>query len=148
MRIAAIAALGAMVMGTAAYAADADDVIMYRKGLMEAVGAHASALGAIAQGKLPYDKAFLAHADLLAGTAALAVEAFKENTHGQGKEKTTAKEGVWTDWAKFEQGLHDLEDRANEVASLAASGGVATASPALGGLFKTCKGCHENFRTK
>jgi cytochrome c556 len=151
MRILAAAAVALTVAGTSvgtAWAADPDVIISYRKGLMEAIGAHAQALGNISQGKLPYDKTFLAHARMLAAAATLAPQAFEENTHGQGKEKTTAKEAVWTDWAKFERGLQDMRDRAKEVASVAASGGAAAAGPALGELFKTCKSCHDDFRTK
>lgn len=148
MKIAAMMAMVVALTGTAAWAADPDEVIIYRKSLMSAVGAHTHSLGQISQGKLPYDQAFLTHARLLADTAALTVQAFKENTAGKGKEKTTMKPEAWAEWAKFEAGLKAMEARAQDIVKVASNGGAAAAGPALGELFKTCKGCHDAYRTK
>src|SRR5690606_24029758 len=83
-----------MTAGVAA-AADPDDVINYRKQVMEVVGANTTALGLIAQGKVPHEESFLAHAEMLAQAATLTKAAFRENTAGKGREKTTAKPDVW-----------------------------------------------------
>lgn len=141
--------LGASIMTAAtAYAAAPDDAILYRQDVMQTIGANAHAMNLIAEGQIPYSAAFATHANLVASAATLAVDAFRQNTHGQGKERTTAKAEVWKDWAKFEEGLKLLEERAKTVATLAASGGAAAAKDALGDLFKTCKGCHDDYRTK
>lgn len=131
-----------------ASAAEPDDVIVYRKQVMESVGANTTAMGLIAQGKVPHDGAFLAHAEMLAKSATLAREAFRENTAGKGREKTTAKPEVWKDWAKFEKGLVALEAKSAEVLKLASNGGVRAAGAELPALFRTCKSCHDDYRTK
>jgi len=141
--------LGASIMTAAtAYAAAPDDAILYRQDVMHTIGANAHAMYLISEGKLSHDAAFATHASVLAAAATLTVDAFKQNTDGQGKEKTTAKGDVWKDWAKFEQGLALLEERAKTVSNLAASGGLAAAKGALGELMKTCKSCHDDYRSK
>ena len=141
--------LGASIMTAAtAFAAAPDDAILYRQDVMHTIGANAHAMSLIAEGQIPYSSAFATHASVLASAATLTVDAFRQNTTGQGKEKTTAKGEVWKDWAKFEEGLRLMAERAKTVSTLAASGGAAAAKGALSELFKTCKGCHDDYRTK
>jgi len=131
-----------------ATAAEPDDVINYRKQVMEAVGANTTALGLIVQGKVPHEDSFLAHAEMLAKASSLSKAAFRENTAGKGREKTTAKAEIWKDWAKFEKGLDTLEAQTAELVKLASEGGVKAAAPKLREIFGTCKSCHDDFRTK
>lgn len=148
-KVLALAACAAIaVTSGVATAAEPDDLIVYRKQVMEAVGANTTAMGLIAQGKVPHEDAFLAHAEMLAKSATLAKNAFRENTAGKGKEKTTAKADVWKDWAKFEKGLEALEAKSAELLTLASNGGVKAAAAQLPALFRNCKGCHDDYRTK
>lgn len=125
-----------------AQAAD-KDVIDYRQNLMKSLGAHASALGAIAQNKVPYGDNLALHADAIAAASEAALLAFKQNLPGEGKGKAGAN--IWENWEDFEGRFQALAASARDVAAAARSGGMAEAGPKMGGLF-TCKSCHDIYR--
>lgn len=132
-----------------AMAVNADDAIKYREAIMEIIGSNMTAMVQIAKGEVKApDTTFSAHADMLATAGELSYDAFKQNTHGQGKEKTTAKENVWTEWDKFKEGLDKMNDAAMVVANYAAEGNMGLAKGAIGDLGKACKACHDDFREK
>jgi cytochrome c556 len=55
-----------------------------------------------------------------------------------------AKEEIWSNWKKFEEGVKQLETTAAALAEAAkGKGDVPTASKAL---FGACKSCHDQFR--
>ncbi len=138
------AALAAMVfsLGLTSAQAEDKDVIDYRQNLMKSLGAHAGALGAIAQNKVPYADNLAFHADAIAAAAEAAPLAFKQELVGG-----TAAAAVWEDWDDFEGRFIALAAAAKEVAAAARSGGMAEAGPKMGGMF-ICKACHDNFRTE
>lgn len=125
-----------------AQAAD-KDIIDYRQNLMKSLGAHAGALGAIAQNKVPYGDNLALHADAIAAASEAALLGFKENVPGS--EKGTAGANIWENWDDFEARFIAIAASAREVAAAARSGGMAEAGPKMGGLF-TCKACHDIYR--
>ena len=132
-----------------AMAGNPDDAIKYREAIMEIIGSNMTAMVQIAKGEVKAPvTTFSTHANMLAMAGKLSYAAFKQNTHGQGKEKTTAKENVWTDWDKFKEGLDDMNDMALRVANYAADGNMDLAKGAIGDLGKACKACHDDFRQK
>lgn len=148
MHKAAALVIFSLILGVTGAAAGPDDHILYRQQIMQAKGAAATAMGMIAEGKVPHEKHFLTHATTLVEVLALAPSAFRENTDGQGREKTTAKANIWSNWADFEKRFQELEDKANDILTLASTGGVASATGELPALFRSCKGCHDEYRTK
>ena len=134
--------------GVALAADDPDSAIQYRKSIMGTVGANMKGSALIIQGKVSFPANLVGHAHAIAEAAKLAPAAFKQNTDGQGSEKTTSTGDVWSDWAKFESGLKKLEEEAAKLAQVAESGDMAAAGAQLGALGKTCKACHDDFRDK
>lgn len=125
-----------------------DAAIQYRQAVMKAVGGNTKGLAMIVKGEVPFTDNLANHARGLANASQLAGSAFKQNTHGQGSEKTTAKENIWTEWSKFEAGLKKLQEASAKLAELAEAGDAKGAAEQLGAVGKTCKGCHDDFRTK
>lgn len=138
---AALAAVIFTIGFSAAQAAD-KDVIDYRQNLMKSLGAHAGALGAIAQNKVPYGDNLAYHADAIAAAAEAAQLAFEQNLPGG-----TSAANIWEDWEDFQGRFASLADAARDVAAAARSGGMAEAGPKMGGLF-ICKSCHDKYRTE
>lgn len=139
---AAVFSFGLSTAGVSTAQAADKDVIDYRQNLMKSLGAHASALGAIAQNKVPYGDNLALHAEAIAAAAEAAPLAFKQNLPGG-----TAAANIWEDWGDFEERFMALAKSARDVAAAARSGGMAEAGPKMGGLF-TCKGCHDIYRTE
>jgi len=136
----------AAALGTAALAApEADDAVVYRKGVMGSVGGHMTAMAMIMQGKVEQKDAFGAHARGLSLSASTALAAFKQNTFEQGFEQTTVKgDGIWANWAGFEKRMGALTEAADAMAA-AAEAGTANFDN-LKALGAACKGCHDDFR--
>lgn len=138
---AAIAAI-TLSLGVSSVQAADKDVIDYRQNLMKSLGAHAAALGAIAQNKVPYGDNLAYHADGIAAAADAALLAFDQELPGG-----TAAANIWENKDDFNERFGALSAAAKEVAAAARSGGMAEAGPKMGGLF-TCKSCHDIYRTE
>lgn len=138
------AALTVCIAGPAL--ADADAAIKYRKNAMKAIGSQMGSIVAILKGEVDNKDALGEHAALMgaATSMTITVPAFKTNTDGQGSEKTTATADIWNDWAKFEEGLADME-KAGKAMAMAGADATFEEVKALGAA---CKACHDNFRNK
>ena len=138
----AVAAILLSLGFSSVQAAEDKDVINYRQNLMKSLGAHAGALGAIAQNKVPYGANIALHADAIGAAADAALLAFKQDLPGG-----ASAANIWTDWDDFEGRFMALSATAKDVAAAARSGGMAEAGPKMRGLF-ICKACHDKFRTE
>lgn len=138
------AALAACIAGPAL--ADADAAIKYRQDAMQTIGAQMGSIVAILKGEVDNKAALANHAAIMgeATSTAITIPAFKTNTDGEGSVKTTATGKVWSDWAKFEEGLMELEKAGQ---AMAAAGADATFEE-VKALGAACKSCHDNFRDK
>lgn len=129
----------------------ADDAIKYRKNIMSSVGGHTKALVAILKEQVPHKDALKLHANglAIATNSSLIENAFKENTHGKGSEKTTSTSKIWEEWSDYTDTIKRLEKATSEIQSLAAKGELVSfeqLKPAL----KECGYCHRKsgFREK
>lgn len=122
-----------------------DDAVKYRKAAFTVMAAHFGRLGAMAQGRVPFDAAAAkANADIVAQMAALPFAGFVEGTAGTAK--GTPKASVWSERAKFDAGATKMRE---ETAKLAAAAGTLDGlKAAFGGAAGTCKNCHDNFRNE
>lgn len=138
------AAMAACISGTAF--ADANNDIKYRQNAMKAVGSQMGSIVAILKGEVDNKAALAEHAALMgaATSTAITIPAFKNNTDGKGDRKTTSTGAIWTDWAKFEQGLKDME----AAGKAAAAAGANISFDHVKALGATCKSCHKAFREK
>ena len=137
-------ALAACISGTAF--AGADDDIKCRQNSMKAIGSQMGSIVAILKGQVDNKAALAEHAALMgaATSTAITIPAFKANTDGKGERKTTSTGAIWKDWAKFEQGLKDLE----AAGKAAAAAGANISFENVKALGATCKSCHKAFREK
>ncbi|KAF0118854.1 MAG: cytochrome C class II [Rhodospirillaceae bacterium] len=127
---------------------EANATVHHRQKIMETVGGLMAALGCTMEKKCTLDNKDLKHAGKgLAFMAELAPASFKDKAEGATL-KHTAKPDIWNEWAKFETGLKAMGEAATKVATLAGADKRDEALAAVGELGKTCKGCHDAFRTK
>jgi cytochrome c556 len=107
--------------------------------LMEGVGKNAKAIGGALKASKPAD--MVEPANGIASVMDKFITLFPEGSSGQG---SRAKPNVWSDKKKFDELAMQLKTEATALAAAAKSGGdVKTAASAV---FKTCKGCHTDFR--
>lgn len=132
-------ALAAALATSAAVHADDQDTIDYRRHIMKSMGEQVGAIGMILQKKAPADN-FAVHVKALAGSAAMAKKAFEPKVPGG-----DSKPEVWADWADFSKRMDALTSATDELAKLAAAGGVASAGTKVQAAL-TCKACHDTYR--
>ena len=140
------ATLAGMAVAVSAQAqfAKPEDAIKYRKAGFTLTAAHFGRLGAMAQGKVPFDaKAAAESADVLAVVSKLPFTAFVD---GSDKGETRAKPEIWKESAKFKEAADKNMAEVAKLATAAKTGNLDNLKAAFGSAAPTCKACHDNFR--
>jgi len=144
-----VAALAALVaaLPAAAQFAKSEDAIEYRQAVMTVMNAHMGRLGAMVQGKVPFDaKAALGNANIVATMSMLPFSAFGPDTD-LGHD-TKARPEIWKDPAKFQAAAKEMQRQVAKLDAAAKGGNLDAIKAAFGDTAKACKDCHDNFREK
>jgi cytochrome c556 len=121
-----------------------EDAVKYRKAVMTVMGNHAGRLGAMANGRVPFDaKAAADSAALLESLSKLPWEAFVAGTD---KGETRAKPEIWTEQAKFKEGADKLQAETTKLSAAAKTGNLDSVKTAFGSVGQTCKACHDAYQ--
>ncbi|MFI4890929.1 MAG: c-type cytochrome [Steroidobacterales bacterium] len=148
-----VAALGAMALfamqsGHAAPKPTKGEMeVDYRQSLYTVLGGNFGPLGAMAEGKVPFNAAEArVRAHRVAFLAPMLKEAFPADSDGA--DHTAAKHEIWTDPDEFAKKLQTLIDRTAALATAADTGDADKIKDAIEETGKACKSCHEKFRKK
>ena len=134
----------AVAIPSQAQFAKPEDAIKYRKAGFTLMAAHFGRLGAMAQGKAPFDAKLAAeNADVLAAIDKLPFTAFVE---GSDKGETRAKPEIWKESAKFKEAADKNQAEVAKLVAAAKTGNLDNLKAAFGSAAPTCKACHDNFR--
>jgi cytochrome c556 len=122
-----------------------EDAIKYRQSAFTVMGAHVGRIGAMAQGRVPFDaKAAADNAAIVSAMARLPFTAF-----GEGTDKgmpNRAKPEIWKDAAKFKAASDKMVAEIAKLETAAKAGNLDAIKAAMGGVGGSCKGCHDDFR--
>ena len=145
-RVVLLAAVALTSVSAFAQFAKPEDAIKYRKASLSVMGTHFGRLGAMAQGKVPFDaKAAAENADIVASMAKLPWAAFVD---GSDTGDTKAKPEIWKQSAKFKEAADKLQAESTKLAAAAHSGKEDAFKAAFTATAGTCKSCHDDFRAK
>ena len=136
----------AFMLATPAQAqfAKPEDAIKYRKASLTVMAAHFGRLGAMANGRVPYDaKAAAENAEVVSALAKLPWAAFGEGTD---KGDTRAKPEIWKESAKFKEASDKMVAEMGKLNTAAKAGNLDALKAAFGPAAASCKACHDNFR--
>jgi cytochrome c556 len=123
-----------------------EDAIKYRQSVFTVMVTHFSRIGAMANGRVPFDAAAAAaNAEIVAAMSKLPYVAFIDGT-AIGTGNTRAKPEIWTDRAKFDAGAARLQEETAKLSAAAKSGNLEQLKVAFGNVGLACKGCHDVFR--
>lgn len=147
LRHAVAATLVLAALPTLALAQDPNPNVHARQAYMDVMAYNLGQIGAMAQGRRPYDAA-------VAATAAANLDAlaqvdmrpmFPQGTDSMSIDHTRALPAIWDNPDGF---VHRIEALRTATAAMRGAAGVDLASlrGAMGALGAACGGCHEDFR--
>lgn len=146
-----LAATAAAAMFTALPAAaqfqKPEDAIKYRQSVFTVMATHFGRVGAMAQGRIPFDaKAAADNMTIAAEMSKLPFVAF-----GEGTDKglpNRAKPEIWKEQAKFKAASEKMVAEMAKLDAAAKSGSLDAIKAAVGGVGGSCKACHDDFRAE
>ena len=146
--VAAVAVAAAAVsLPAAAQFQKPEDAVKYRQSAMFVMANHFGRIGAMVQGKAPYDAATaLANAEVVSTMSRLPFVGFVEGTAST--EKGKAKANIWTDHAKFEAAAKKMQDEVAKLLAAARTNNLDNLKTAFGPVGQACKACHDDFRNQ
>ena len=140
------AVIGIVISTTASAQVKPEQLVKQRQAAMTLQGKYFGPLGAMAQGKAPYDAALVArNAAFLDVIDKMPWDGFAASTKDV---KSAALPAVFTDTAKFKEAQDRLLSEVSKLVAVSKSGDEAAVKAQLGAVGKACGGCHDNFREK
>jgi cytochrome c556 len=122
-----------------------EDAVKYRTSAFTVMANHFGRIGAMANGKAPFDAAQAqASADIVVMMSKLPYTAFGEGTDKVGN--TRALPEVWSKRADFDTAAKKMQDEVVKLQAATKTGNLDQIKAAFGDAGKSCKGCHDNFR--
>jgi cytochrome c556 len=146
--VATAATLAALIsLPAAAQFQKPEDAIKYRQSALTVMANHLGRIGAMAQGRAPFDAAAAAaNAQIVVTMSKLPWVAFAEGTD-KGM-PTRAKPEIWKEQAKFKDLQGKMQGEAEKLEAAAKSGNLDSIKAAVGDIGKACKACHDDFRAE
>jgi len=121
-----------------------DDAVKYRKAAFTVMGSHFSRIGAMANGRVPFDATAAANSAAIVETmSALPWEGFLAGTD---KGDTRAKPEIWAEEVKFKEGAEKLQVETAKLSAAAKTGNLDAVKAAFGAVGQSCKACHDVYR--
>ncbi len=135
----------ATALPAAAQFAKPEDAVTYRKAAFQVMAAHFGRIGAMVNGRVPFDAAAASsNAEVVAFASKLPYAGFVEGTGAP--EKGRPKANVWTDRANFDAAARKMQDEVTKLAAVAKGGNLDQLKAAFGTTAGTCKSCHDEYR--
>lgn len=121
-----------------------EDAVKYRKAAFTVLGAHFGRIGAMANGKAPFDAKLAAeNAAVVESMSKLPFAAFGPGTDAG---ETRARPEIWSEAAKFKKAADTMQAAAVDLHAAAKTGNLDAVKTAFGAAGKSCKACHDAFR--
>ena len=121
-----------------------EDAVKYRKAAFSGMGTHFGRIGAMANGRVPFDAKMVAeNAAIVETMSKLPWAGFGEGTD---KGETRAKPEIWTEQAKFKEGADKMQAEVVKLSAAAKTGNLDNVKAAFGAVGQTCKACHDAYR--
>ena len=144
--LALAAAMFALATPASAQFAKPEDAVKYRQSALFVMAQHFGRIGAMANGRAPYDaKSAVDNAEVVAEMAKLPWAGFAANTDGLSQK---AKADIWKEQAKFKEHNEKLVGDTGRLLAAAKTNNLDNLKAAFTQTAATCKACHDNFRNQ
>ncbi|MEQ1534710.1 MAG: cytochrome c [Burkholderiaceae bacterium] len=123
-----------------------EDAVKYRQSALTVMGTHFGRIGAMVNGRAPFDaKSAQDSAHIVATLSSLPWAGFAANTESL---KSRAKPEIWKEQAKFKDASDKLVAETAKLEVAAKTGNLDTIKAAFGAVGGSCKACHDSFRAE
>lgn len=123
---------------------NAKHAVEYRQGALKVMALHFSSIGAMVNGKKPYDAAQAAFdANVVQTISALPWAGFGDETEDI---KSDARAEIWMEKDKFLEASKKLQTATAGLVDAAKTGDQAKLKVAFGQTARSCKACHDAYR--
>lgn len=137
-------ALSSMALPAMAQFQKPEDAVKYRKAAFTVMGAHFSRIGAMANGRVPFDATVAAeNAAIVQAMSKLPFGAFGPGTD---KGDTRAQPKIWSEQPRFNEAAEKMQSEVDKLAAAAKTGNLDSVKTAFGAAGQSCKACHDNYR--
>jgi cytochrome c556 len=122
----------------------AEDAVKYRQGTLFALQHHFTRIGAMVNGRVPYDaRTAVEHAEIVAVLAKLPAAGF-----GPGTEHLSrgTRPEIWTEQARFKEQNDRLVAESIKLVAAAKTNNLDQLKAAYTATAATCKSCHDAYR--
>ncbi len=145
LSLAVLAVAGVVTaLPAAAQFAKPEDAVKYRKAAFTVMAAHFGRVGAMANGRVPFDAAAAqANMEVANTMAKLPFTAFGPGTDVG---DTRAKPNIWSDNAKFTAAANKMVEEMGKLNAAAKTGNLDQIKAAFSATAGSCKACHDAFR--
>lgn len=124
-----------------------EDAIKYRQSAFTVMANHLGRVGAMAQGRVPFDAKVAAdNTAIVVAMSTLPFTAF-----GEGTDKgmpNRAKPEIWRESAKFKAAGEKMAEEVKKLDAAARAGNLDAVKTAMGAVGGSCKACHDDFRAE
>ena len=150
MKRTAVAAVAAIALGAVTGAALAqakpEVLVKQRQAGMTLIGKYFGPLGAMAQGKAPFNAQVVQrNADYLAALSQMPWDGFHPSTSG---EKSRAKPELFKETQKVNELAERLQSEVKKLQTAAKGGDEGAIKAQIGAVGKACGACHDGYREK
>ena len=95
---------------------------------------------------IPFNVETMKTNSLRLGQLSLMLEDYFKTDTSSFDVETEALDKIWGNQADFNDKINNLTDAASNLNKVAMKGDTSQFKPAIGQLFKSCKGCHDNYK--
>lgn len=121
-----------------------EDAIKYRKASFTVMAAHFGRIGAMVNGRVPFDaKVAAENAAIVETMSKLPWAAFGPGTD---KGDTRALPDIWKEQDAFKAGADKMQAEIGKLVAATKTGNLDSVKAAFGAAGQTCKACHDDFR--
>lgn len=124
----------------------ANNVVEFRKALLQLVRSNMGPLGAMAKGNIPYDPEVMSVNALRIEQLGLMLEDYFIPDTTKFDVDTGAKAKIWDNFDDFAAKANDMVSAAQALQEVVAEGDEGNYRSAIGKIGGTCKGCHDEYK--
>ncbi len=125
---------------------EARAAVTFRQSLFQLVRSNMGPLGAMARGNIPFDAAVMEKNGMRLEQLGLMIEDYLSVDTREFKTDTSALDKIWDNQEDLSGKINDLVEASRNLQAVAKAGDESKFRQAIGGVGRTCKACHDDYK--